>query len=627
MGTKSDKRKTITTEFLNIVRISNDSWLDRFYVPILLFIGIAYSAFQLINRDIPLAATSLFISFLLLAFATFTPLQKLCLGQTFKKQHAAFISFTWAYSLILLWLFRSLESLPIIGKESQSFFVFICLIILISYRLFMTIFAISRWGYAYFMMRCPTWEQYLVMINDLLAMSILSFIAGHEIARVLQPSVFTIYVDPVYSISLLSVASLYFLVMQFMWFQSWNDWISQNRVWVSFARIFAPLALIICGFVIVRHFTRLSDPRTANLAGTANLDQTVLAVSPLIWMLILFITLMVYSGNRGLRQRLLPDLLMDNLPNGLRKFLSTVSDMDLLLILGMFIFTIPLQLFLVDDESQGLLDILRTQISGQNALIDSSEQALAFLFSIPFYLLTLFFLILYAYVMIKPHISSQERDKLVNRLPVSMLIVFIIVLYLCAIPFSLVLTQGRLPQLSQDLGRILAFDILIPLVLLYVHYFLLVRIPYSRGQASWRKRQGLTLEAQLAAVDDQILQVESSIRDAEKQWQDMTAAGDSLRRIDLLYQFINYNGDRDELSMRRLGLVEQRQELADISDTPIALGIARLPARVVSIGIPILILFKVYEWAIVNDGLREVANNPNIGVIEFFQTILEQTQF
>ena len=43
----------------------------------------------------------------------------------------------------------------------------------------------------------------------------------------------------------------------------------------------------------------------------------------------------------------------------------------------------------------------------------------------------------------------------------------IITLYLFAIPFSQVLTEGRLPQLPQDLGRILLFNILIPLVLLY----------------------------------------------------------------------------------------------------------------------------------------------------------------
>ena len=52
-----------------------------------------------------------------------------------------------------------------------------------------------------------------------------------------------------------------------------------------------------------------------------------------------------------------------------------------------------------------------------------------------------------------------------------------------------------------------------------------------------------------------------------------------------------------------------------------------LPVRIFQFGIPLVLAFKIYEWAIVNDGLRQVASNPNIGVLEFFRTILENTNF
>ena len=74
-------------------------------------------------------------------------------------------------------------------------------------------------------------------------------------------------------------------------------------------------------------------------------------------------------------------------------------------------------------------------------------------------------------------------------------------------------------------------------------------------------------------------------------------------------------------------MLDERQQLTEISEAPVSLAIAQLPTRVVSVGIPLLLAFKVYEWAVVNDGLREIANNPNITVIEFFQTILRQAQF
>ncbi|MCC6801685.1 MAG: hypothetical protein IT319_02280, partial [Anaerolineae bacterium] len=65
----------------------------------------------------------------------------------------------------------------------------------------------------------------------------------------------------------------------------------------------------------------------------------------------------------------------------------------------------------------------------------------------------------------------------------------------------------------------------------------------------------------------------------------------------------------------------------ELSETPVSIAIARLPVRVVSIGIPLLLAVQIYQWAVLNNGLREIVNNPNLTIFEFFQAILRQTQF
>ena len=73
--------------------------------------------------------------------------------------------------------------------------------------------------------------------------------------------------------------------------------------------------------------------------------------------------------------------------------------------------------------------------------------------------------------------------------------------------------------------------------------------------------------------------------------------------IETLYEFVELNGQRDRKNMELLRILNERQELAEVSETPVSVTIARLPTRIISIGIPLLIVFKVYEWAVVNDGL------------------------
>ncbi|MAU09002.1 MAG: hypothetical protein CL607_04210 [Anaerolineaceae bacterium] len=618
----------ITQQFFTIVQISPNSWFDRALVPVLLMLGVLFMASRLLAGDWLATVFSAVPLAILVALAAFRPLQLRLLGRPFDRNHAVYLTLFWVYAQLWLWLVRLLNTVEPTGKDSQLFYVFFLLFIAVTFRALLTLFAITGPGYAVFFSRIPTWEQVMVALNEFIAAGLLAYIGGSELARILQPDVFTLRPEPLYTGSLLLMFGAYYVIIQMMWVQTWNDWLAQNRVWVRLVRLISPVGVVIVSLVIVRHFTRLSDIRTADLLGTANLNQTILALSPIIWLMAFLLALMVYSGSRGLRQRLLPDELLDRLPERVGKILRTISDMDMLLLAMLMMTTIPVQLFVFNDGAQGVIDVLREQIAQQNAIIDSSEQALALIFALPFYLVAVGLLGLYAWVMASPKLGAKDRDALVEKLPIGLLIIFIIALYLCAIPFTQVLTEGRLPQLPQELGRLLAFDVLIPLILLYAHYYPLVRLPYGIGQSRWREQYSQQLEHDLRETDRQLESLEDKIKSAEYIWQNRRNwRANEEERFNMLFDLIDHNGERDRLNMARLRMVDERQRLAEISEAPVSLTIARLPTRIVSYGIPLLLAFKIYEWAVVNDGLREIANNPNIGVIEFFQTILEQTQF
>src|SRR5690606_27990037 len=225
-------------------------------------------------------------------------------------------------------------------------------------------------------------------------------------------------------------------------------------------------------------------------------------------------------------------------------------------------------------------------------------------------------------------VSAQARDELIRRLPLGFLIVLIITLYLFAVPVAQVLTEGRLPQLPQDLGRILAFNVLIPLALLYLHYFLFVRWPYGRGQSAWRERESARLLREQEETDQRIEHLNHELSQLDRTWHNEREASASPEiRFETLFRYVQLNSLRDDLNMRRLQIVAARQQLAEVSEAPVSIAVARLPLRIVSLGIPLLIAIQLYQWAIVNNGLREVVNTPNITVDEFFRIILEQINF
>jgi hypothetical protein len=608
------------------LQTEHDTWFDRLFVPILLVLQVIVTIWRFLALDWGMALVSCLGIALMLLFAGSEVAKQRILRQKFTRSHAIYLFTFWVHSLLFLICYQNLSRMPALGKESQPFYIFLLLLLAVTFRLLLSLFALTPYGYKLFFSKIPVWEQVLIAINEFVAAALLSFILGAELAHFLQPRVFTLRVDIYYSTGLLFLTGLYYLIMQSMWIQSWNQILARNTVWVRFARIVTPVALLVASMVIVRHFTNLSDLRSANLLGTATINQTILALSPIVWMMIFFILLIVYSGNLGLRNLFLPNKLLEQLPERLAKSLRTVSDMDILLLFGGLATLIPVQIFLFNDPL-GLIGDLQLRLTGY-ALIDSSEQALALIFSLPFYVLAVSLLALYAYMMANPKLSAQDRDALVDRLPITFLIIFIITLYLAAIPFSQVLSSGRIPDLRRDLGYILAFDVLVPLVLFYLHYYLLIRIPYGRGQNRWRTQYAAELETKIRSVSTELATLQSQIEQCDIIWKNRAnLRSSSDQQIDMLFDLIELNGKRDRLNMNRLQYLADKQELQEISESPISLTIAQMPNRVIQYGIPLILLFKIYEWAIVNDGLREVASNPNIGVFEFFQKILENTNF
>jgi len=405
-----------------------------------------------------------------------------------------------------------------------------------------------------------------------------------------------------------------------MWLQRGNDWLSRTEVWVRLARLLTPPAIVIVVVVLARPFLERGDPRSAELLG-GGAGIAILSLAPVILLLVIVIALLVYTSRPGLRERFLPTLLLERLPPRLRRFLSSISDMDLLLIFGVLITLIPVALLL--EGSGGVLADLRRQIlQSSGALIETSEQALALLFALPFFVIFLVLLALYAYAISRQTLSARDRDALVAQLPFGFLHLLIIALYLFAVPFTQVVTEGRLPRLPQDSVRIILFNILIPLVLLYVTYFAFVRIPYRRGQNGWRGAQQTTLNRELARLDDRIVGLNRELAGLEERWR--SSAVDGPARTDLLFHYVQLNGIRDDLNMRRLQVMGERQQLFELSETPVSLAVARLPLRVLGIGVPLLIALQVYQWAVLNNGLQQIVEDPNATVLDFLQALFQQ---
>lgn len=622
--TASTRFQRLRQQIADWLTLREGTLFDRLLVIVLVIVGALFSAAQLLAGDWALGLVGGAGVIFLGALASLKPLQDRIIRQPFSRAHAVYVAVFWAYSLLWVWVLRLLIASPVAGKDSRFFFIYLILFAAITFRSLMSLFALTPQGYRLFISDAKLWEKLLLAINEFVAAASFAYVVGGELARWLQPNVITIQVSPAYSLGLIFVTSMYYGLVQAMWVARWNERLSKNRFWVRLARFLTPIALGVATVVIARHFARVSEPRSADLLGTANIDQAVLALSPILWMMIFFIVILVYNSSLGLRQRFLPERLVKYLPEWLRNRLDDVSDMDLVLLFLALMAFVPVQVFLFDNGQPDVIDTLSRQLEQQNALIGTSQQALALIFALPFYAMAVLLLGMYAFVLGRGDVSADEREALVERLPVTLIIIFIITLYLAAIPFGQVLVEGRVPQLPQELAYVLVFDVLIPLALLYGHYVVFVRFPYRVGQNRWREAQSDDLRRRLRKTDNLLETVQQKIERAETIWnnrRNLRTKQDDF--FNMLFDLIKLNGDRDRLNMDRTRIVSQQQALAEISETPVSLSVARLPARVFSFGVPLLIAFKLYEWAIVEGGLQEIANNPNVNLIDFFQQLFE----
>jgi hypothetical protein len=630
---RNDKRmaelKRTTQQILQAVRIADgDTPFDRLLIPVLLIVGAAYTALQVTQRD-TVEAVFFGGSVLLLVLLLIPSIGRRVLGRAFNRRHATHTILFWVYGVIWINLIRLLPNAESFGKNSTYFYTLMVALIAITLMMLRSLAILTRRGYAVFSTRIPVWEQLLIANNEAIAAALLAAFGGTYLARIAQPNLFTAQLNIPYIVGFGSAVVGFYILTQVMWIQRFNDMLSRKDIWLRLARLISPFVLIVISLVIVRRLTFRADPRTAGLLGSETVDLAVLALAPVIWLVVAVGMLLVYSGRRGIRERFLPDSLLDRLPARISAALRSISDMDMLLIVSLMATLVPAY-FLILGDSGGVIGVLRDQLlSRASALIETSEQALAFLSALPFFVVNLILLSFYGYVLSRPMLSAKQRDDMVERLPIGFVIILNITFYLFVI-FTQVFTEGRLPQIPQDLGRILAYNILIPLALLYAQYLFFIRFPYGRGQQQWREREAERLNIQLLAVDRQLDEINRQLRLIDRNWQDARAGErdfDMMRNFDTLYRYMQASGIREEINMQRLEVLSERQQLNEVSEAPVSLAVARLPIRVVSLGIPLLLAIQIYQWAVVNNGLRQIIETPNLTVFDFFRAILEQFQF
>lgn len=592
--------------------------------------GIIYLMILLTQQD--LVGVLLFVPglALLVGLVNYPPMQRLCLGVPFNWRHLLHIMLYWFYSALSLWIFRFFSVYPTSGKDSQLFYVGVlaCLAVAWAGLRSLLIVTIPR-AYGFFSTRIPLWEQALLAANEGLAAVLVSYVWGAIGVQLAQPNVFSVRLNPIYALGLGSMVLVFYVVMQLMWQQRWNERLSLNSVWLPLARLMSPFVLFVITMLISARFTTNTDPRTASLLESADLNLAVLALAPVIWLLVFTVMIIVYVDERGIRQRFLPDALLAILPTRIKNLLMALSDIDFLLLLGVVVTITPVSLLFFGEDGGIIGTARRAILQRGSALIETSEQALAILFVLPFYVFAIALLILYALVVSRPAISAEQREGFMRQLPVGFLISMVITLYLFALPFTQVFIEGRLPTLPRDLGRILAFYVFVPLLLLYFHYLLLIRLPYGRGQRLWRVQESVRLSVELENIDRRIRTHNQELERINNRWQlgntDDPAA--VRNRLDILHRYIHLNSERDDLNMQRLKIVAARQQLIELSDAPLSVTVARLPLRIISIGLPLLLLFQVYQWAILNQGLREIVNNPSITLTDFIRILLENINF
>ncbi|MEL6149255.1 MAG: hypothetical protein AAFR56_06490, partial [Chloroflexota bacterium] len=319
-------------------------------VPFLLAAGFIYMAVLVFNGQWLVLLPLLPAWGALLAIAAYEPARQRLIGGRFTLPHVLHVIFYWVLASVWAVLLRQLLMTPAAGKESQFFYVALLAFVGITW-------AAARsaliWIYPraneVFSVSIPSWEQVLLIINESIAIGLMAYLWATVLVRVFQPFVFTTRLNLTYGLGLGGAALLYYVLLQFMWLQHWNARLSENRTWILLARIFSPFVLFVISVLIASRFTERTDPRTASLLDNADIDLAVLALVPVIWLLVLVIIFLVYTGDRGIRQRFLPDALVERLPQRIQNRLLATSDVDLLLVIGMLTTFIPVYLLFLGE--------------------------------------------------------------------------------------------------------------------------------------------------------------------------------------------------------------------------------------------------------------------------------------
>lgn len=294
-------------------------------------------------------------------------------------------------SALWLTLLQRIIPLPTTGKASATTYFYAILLIAVGWMLlrsFLCLIAATRSQYP---VDIPLWEQVLLIANELIAAGLFALFGANLLVRFFQPDVFTTRFDALYQIAVGIIIGAFYGGMQVMWTRRGNRWLSQHRVWMRLARAFAPLIFIVTVMIILRRFLERIDERSAALLTAPDVSLAILAVVPMLALIVVVLVIIIYSGDAGLRQRFMPDVVTRWLPAGLIRRLATVSDMDILMIIILFATLIPT--FLVLGQDRGFLAEIESEIAQSGrAVIETSEQALALLFAIPFYALIVFLL-------------------------------------------------------------------------------------------------------------------------------------------------------------------------------------------------------------------------------------------
>src|SRR5688572_1112381 len=204
-------RKRITHTFLNVVNLQ-ESRIDLVFILGLIMIGVIYGGWQILQRDWLEFAIFVPIFVVFVALASSRPLQTRLLGQNMNRRHAVYLALIWGYNAALVNLVRFLVSMDPFGKTSGAFYAFSLLSIALVVMILRMALMLTPFGYRFFVTQIPLWEQILLAAHEFIAASLLSYyVGGRILARLLQPEVFTLHLDPTYTISVAVVLALYYV--------------------------------------------------------------------------------------------------------------------------------------------------------------------------------------------------------------------------------------------------------------------------------------------------------------------------------------------------------------------------------------------------------------------------------